>query len=208
MLSLAHNFLFIHIPKTAGNSVHRALLPFSEDEMVLRAAHHDGVERFEVRSQTIDIHKHSTLADYRAQLSAERFDGLFKFHGIRNPWDRCVSFFFSPHRGPVDWSPDAFETFIDTTVVPSHVFLQKGANDPDPFGNADAVLRYEHLAADFEFICTRLGLGLVPLPRVNASLRGDYRRYYRSDGIITRIAEKFAPEIKRFGYTFDPRGAA
>jgi hypothetical protein len=208
MLSRAHNFLFIHIPKTAGNSVQRALLGFSEDEMVLRGAHQDGVERFELRSPTLKIHKHSSLADYRAQLDSERFEGLFKFHGMRNPWDRCVSFFFSPHRGPVAWSPEAFETFIDTAVIPSHVFLQKGPNDPNPFGNADAVLRHEHLAADFEQVCARLGLGPLVLPRVNASERGDYRSYYRNDRLIARVAEKFAPEIKRFGYAFDPQAAA
>ena len=215
MLSRAHNFLFIHIPKTAGNSVQRALLAFSEDEIVLRAAHQDGVERFELRSPTLKIHKHSSLADYRAQLDARQFKGLFKFHGMRNPWDRCVSFFFSPHRGPVEWSPDAFETFIDTAVIPSHVFLQKGPNDPNPFGNADAVLRHEHLAEDFAQVCARLGLGPLVLPRVNVSThgasthgvpeRGDYRSYYRNDQVIARVAEKFAPEIRRFGYAFDPQ---
>lgn len=31
MLSLAHAFLFIHVPKTAGNAITQASLPFSED---------------------------------------------------------------------------------------------------------------------------------------------------------------------------------
>jgi len=204
MLSIAHNFLFVHVPKTAGNSVQRVLLNYSEDEMVLRGAHQDGLERFEVYSPTVKMHKHSRLADYRAQLPATLFDGLFKFHGVRNPWDRCVSFFFSPHRGPVDWSPEAFEAFIEKAVIPTHEFLQLGENNGDPFGNVDGVIRYEHLVDDFETICARIGIGAQILPRVNVSVREDFRRYYPSDQIISLVATKFAPEIRTFGYTFDP----
>jgi hypothetical protein len=204
MLSLAHRFLFIHIPKTAGNAIQRALLPFSEDQMVLTATHQDGVERFEIRSPQLEIHKHSALAEYRAQLPREQFDGLFKFTCVRNPWERCVSFFFSPHRGPVEWSPEAFEDLVDRQVQPANHYLQITGDETDPFANVDAVIRFERLEADFAAVCQRIELGPLPLPRINASARSDYRRYYRDDGIIERVARRFAPEIERFGYKFDP----
>jgi hypothetical protein len=204
MLSIAHNFLFVHVPKTAGNSVQRVLLDYSEDEMVLRGAHQDGVERFELRSPTVNTHKHSTLANYHAELPRSQFDGLFKFHGVRNPWDRCVSFFFSPHRGRVDWSPEAFERFINTTVIPTHDFLRLDKDDADPFANMDAVIRYEHLAEDFEAVCRQIGIPPPKLPHANASVREAYQKYYSNDALIALVAERFAPEINRFHYRFEP----
>lgn len=204
MLSISHGFLFIHIPKTAGNSIQQVLLPFSEDDVVLTAPFHDGLNRFEIRSPRLKIHKHSTLADYRAQLPVEQFDGLFKFHGVRNPWDRCISFFFSPHRGPIEWSEKTFERFVVENIVPSDAFLRLDDDDVDPFAHADAVVRFENLAEDFDAVCDRIGLDRPVLPRANASVHGDYRTYYRTSRSIQLVAEIFAPEIEAFGYDFDP----
>lgn len=94
MLSSKYKFLFIHIPKTGGNSIQQILLPFSDDRMVLLQPHHNEIDRFEIRSDKLDIHKHSNLEDYRRQLHPDVFLRLFKFACVRNPWDRCVSFFF------------------------------------------------------------------------------------------------------------------
>ena len=41
--------LFLHIPKTAGNSIQNILRDYSEDEIVARGGQ-DGLERFEVRA--------------------------------------------------------------------------------------------------------------------------------------------------------------
>lgn len=42
MLSLAHNFLFIHIPKTAGHVMPRARLSCREGKRVLRGSREGG----------------------------------------------------------------------------------------------------------------------------------------------------------------------
>ena len=168
MLSTRFRFLFIHTPKTGGNAIQRVLLPFSDDEMALVHPHHDGLDRFEIRSGTLSIHKHSTLQDYKAQLPPEVFAGLFKFTCVRNPWDRCVSFFFSPHRGPVTWSPAAFHAFIEDQVAPSTHYLAIGGDHDRAFDNLDAVLRFESLDADFSALCVRIGVHSTSLPIANA----------------------------------------
>jgi hypothetical protein len=170
--------------------------------MVLLQPHHDGIDRFEIRSDTLDTYKHSSLEEYRQQLAEDTFANVFKFTCIRNPWDRCVSFFFSPHRGPVEWSPAAFEDFIRTTVEPHSSYLRLDGRSGDPFDNLDAVLRFEHLIDDFALICDRLGLGRHELPVANASSRNHYKSYYSNDRLIELVAEKFAPEIARFRYEF------
>ena len=93
MISLKHGFLFIHIPKTAGNSIQNILQDYSEENLVCGAPYQDGVERFEVRSDDYTIHKHSTLSDYHQQLGSEVIDSLFKFTCVRNPWERMISFY-------------------------------------------------------------------------------------------------------------------
>ncbi|MGH1416066.1 MAG: sulfotransferase family 2 domain-containing protein [Pelagimonas sp.] len=202
MLSKSRNFLFIHVPKTGGNSIQRVLLPFSDDRMVLTGPHHDGVERFEIRSPRLDIHKHSTLQDYQQQLTVDEFAKLSKVTCVRNPWDRCVSFFFSPHRGEVEWTPKRFETFIRETVQPHAYFLSLPGQSDDPFDNLDFVLRFEHLDDDFAALCAQLGIGDLDLPQINVSRRSDYRAYYTDQSLVDLVAEKFAPEIERFDYRF------
>ena len=112
-----------------------------------------------------------------------------------------MSFFFSPHRGSVDWSHDVFETFIQEAVKPDSDFLRLSLDDEDPFDNIDLVLRFENLDEDFAVLCEKLGIGKHILPRINVSSRGDYRSYY-NDRTIDLVASKFALEISRFKYRF------
>ena len=105
MLSTAHRFLFIHVPKTGGNSIQNVLAVYSADHLVSTAAHQDGVERFEVRSTRYRTTKHSTLREYEREYDPSLLDGLRTICCVRNPWERCISHFFSPHRGPVEWNP-------------------------------------------------------------------------------------------------------
>src|SRR5262245_50254348 len=101
MLSTTRSFLFVHVPKTGGNSIQDALRAHSDDEFVCLSPHQDGVERFELRSARFDTHKHSTLAEYRSRYGDELLAVLYRFACVRNPWDRVVSHFFSPHRGEI-----------------------------------------------------------------------------------------------------------
>ena len=118
MLSLSNNFLFIHVAKTGGNAMQQSLARFSDDFIVCIEPHHDGVERFEVRSEQISINKYSTLSEYLSQLPENCSESLYKFSCVRNPWARCVSHFHSPHRGQVDFSESLFGDFIASAVKP------------------------------------------------------------------------------------------
>jgi hypothetical protein len=199
MISEAYNFLFIHVPKTGGNSIQKILVPFSDDYMVWGDP--EAEDRFGIKSPTLDIGKHSSLADYQRQIDPDRFARYFKVTCVRNPWERCVSYFFSPHRGPVTWSPDDFEAFIESSISPHRDYLALAPDDPDPFGNVDMVLSYENLDADFSALCEHIGIGKQALPHLNVSKRNHYRTYY-NDHARELVAEKFAAEIARFGYSF------
>lgn len=200
MISLHKRFLFVHIPKTAGNSIQSVLRPYSEDELVALRKEQDGVERFGLRNPKYNIKKHSTLTEYHDALGDEQFRNLYKFTCVRNPWDRMVSYYFTPTQGAETWNPKKFRAIISKAVsVPEYLRLAHG--EKDPFANVDYVIRFEHLAEDFGYVCAAIGISSPTLPQYNRSSRDHYSKYY-DDELRELVRTRFAAEIERFDYTF------
>jgi Sulfotransferase family len=203
MISLQQRFLFVHIPKTAGNSIQSALRDYSEDQLVALRKEQDGIERFGLRNPKYKIKKHSTLVEYRAALGNEQFCSLYKFTCVRNPWDRMVSYYFTPTQNPEVWDRKRFLAMISKAVsVADYLRLNKG--EEDPFGNVDYIMRFENLADDFRTVCGTLGISPATLPQYNRSNREHYSNYY-DDELRELVRKRFAAEIERFGYTFEER---
>jgi hypothetical protein len=203
LISLAHNFLFVHIPKTAGNSIQNVLRDYSEDKIVCLAPHQDGFERFEVRSDKFNIHKHSTLRDYQAELGDEVLQRLFKFATVRNPWERMISLFFSAGRGPAAWDREQFVKFVaQKPSLADYVALGGNNTKPHRFDNMDYLIRYENLNDDFNKVCNLIGIPWVPLPVRNKSNRRHYSSYY-DDELVELVRNRFPEEIIHFGYEFE-----
>jgi Sulfotransferase family len=199
MISFQKRFLFVHIPKTGGNSIQSVLARYSEDKIVVRAGQ-DGVERFGVTNPKYKLKKHSPLADYRAALGEKQLGQLYKFAAVRNPWDRMVSLYFTPGQGK-QWNRKAFrKTIAQALSAADHLRLEPG--EADPFRNVDRIIRFENLAADFNSVCNELGISPEALPRYNRSEREHYSKYY-DDELRALVAERCALEIARFGYRFD-----
>jgi len=204
MISLQKRFLFVHIPKTAGNSIQSALRVYSEDELVALRREQDGIERFGLRNPKYKVRKHSALAEYRAALGDEQFRSLYKFTCVRNPWDRMVSLYFTPTQNPGEWDRKKFWN-IAASAPSAADFLRFGAGEPDPFCNVDYVMRFENLANDFRAVCAVLNIPPPKLPRLNRSSRQHYSKYYDEE-LRELVRERCAAEIERFGYTFEEPG--
>jgi hypothetical protein len=203
MISFQKRFLFVHVPKTAGNSIQSVLRDYSEDELVALRDEQDGVERFGLRNPNYKIRKHSTLAEYREALGNERFGRLYKFTCVRNPWDRMVSYYFTPTQKVTAWDPKKFRKAISGALsVAEYLQLDKG--EGNPFGNVDYVMRFENLAGDFRTVCVALDISPTTLPQYNRSNREHYSKYY-DDELRELVRERFAAEIERFGYAFEQR---
>jgi hypothetical protein len=200
MISLQKRFLFVHVPKTAGNSIQSILRHYSEDEIVTSRSTQDGIERFGVRNANYKIKKHSTLAEYRVALGDEEFARLYKFACVRNPWDRMISYYFTPGQQRAEWDRHAFKKFVSRTWSVAD-YLRLKAEEKDPFGNVNRVMRFENLAEDFRAVCAELDIPSAPLPQYNRSSREHFAKYYDEE-LREFVRRRFALEIERFGYAF------
>jgi hypothetical protein len=203
MISFQKRFLFVHIPKTAGNSIQSVLRDYSEDELVALRGEQDGIERFGLRNPKYKIKKHSALADYRAAVGEAQFGDLYKFTCVRNPWDRMISYYFTPTQKRAVWERKKFRKVISKALSVAD-YLRLNKREEDPFSNVNYIMRFENLAEDFRAVCEALEISPATLPQYNRSSREHYSKYY-DDELRELVRTRFAAEIGRFGYTFEQR---
>ena len=201
MISLQKRFLFVHIPKTAGNSIQSVLRDYSEDQLVALRKEQDGIERFGLRNAKYKIKKHSKLSEYHNALGDEQFRNLYKFTCVRNPWDRMVSYYFTPTQNTETWNRKKFREIISKAVsVPDYLRLHN--NEEDAFANVDYIMKFENLGDDFRAVCKAIDISPPTLPQYNRSNREHYSKYY-DDELRELVRSRFAGEIERFDYSFE-----
>jgi len=205
MISIENKFLFIHIPKTGGNSIQSILSAYSDDEITVYGApvktgDEGKLERFGVRYKDTCLNKHSTLSEYQSELGDD-IAPLFKFATIRNPWDRAVSFYFSPNRGKVEWDKQQFMQFVKDNVLPIRHYLSLEAGD-DFKANVDRIIKFEHLSLHFSEVLETLNLNEKSLPHRNKANKKHYSHYYDNE-LIEFIGDHFIEDVKLGSYQYN-----
>jgi hypothetical protein len=224
MISLEKQFLFVHVPKTAGNALQNILRRYSEDRITADDPRQDGTERFEVRSDRFHTHKHSTICEYRRQLGPE-YDRLFKFCVVRNPWERVVSHYSflqqhvpttagsdAAHKGAATIDRRSLLKFIDKAKPLEHYttwrrrrltrVCRSPRSNPLRQTDIDYFIRYENLQEDFARVCQLLGMSDAELTVRNRSQHRPYWEYYDAD-TRAKVGHRFRHEIEYFGYDFE-----
>ncbi len=203
MISIEKRFLFVHVPKTGGNSIQSILRKYSEDQIVCATPHQDGIERFAVRNDRFNTEKHSTLTHYKNVLGAEVYHSLFRFSVIRNPWDMMISHYFSPHRGVCVWDRSKFIALVGSTPPIRHYICDntKSGGTHDLTADIQYLMKFEDLENEFRRVCEMIGVPFHPLPVRNRSDRKHYTQYY-DEALIQLVHEKFQEEILLMGYHF------
>lgn len=203
MISKKYRFIYIHIPKTGGNSIQAALAPYSDDRLVFRKSMgnvvgEDGLQGLDVFNNEIGFnhprHKHASIQDYYEKLGDE-INSYFIFTSIRNPWDRVVS----------------QTAFLSSDPLPQRKLSTEELNFPRPMVDyiarngvvvVENFIRFESLQSDFDSICKKLGIDPPRLPHKNKSSRNNYRDYF-SPASLDFVQAKFRADIDLFGYAFD-----
>ena len=188
-----HNCMFVHIPKCAGVSVSQALFGNKAGG-------------------------HRTLEEYLYVYGATRFDAMFKFTIVRNPWDRVISAFYFLQKGGLTqgdrhWADrwlrgvasldDFVQNRLPYPLVRDYLHFRPQTDyllDPRTGAlGVDFIGRFETLSHDFGVITQRLGVA-AELPVLNRVTHGTEGRPVVSDAAIDRIAELYAADIDLLGY--------
>jgi hypothetical protein len=196
-------YVFIHIPKCAGSSIHRAL-------RVLHAQRSLPVGKSK-------YHKHSKAVKVREVLGPA-WNECFKFAFIRNPWDLMVSsyhwwltyaeIFPALHQDVARVrGMDTFDVFIRSEFGRSMLNEHRGGDLTEWISDRDKIIvdfvgRYENLNEDWSKVCRILQVPVIQLGRENQVIRRDYRVFY-DDKSKELVANRFARTIELFGYRFD-----
>ena len=202
MIFKKNKVIFLHYPKTGGNSIQDALRSYSDDQIISRKAHQDGIERFELRNtEHKNLKKHSTIQDYYNAIGEDLF--AYKvFIIIRNPYDRMVSFYFSPHRGNVHYDRDDFSQFIKTVPpIENYISIKKSSFGKRELLSNIKFLKFEKLNEDFGLLLNELDIQDVDLPHRNASNRENYKKYY-DDETVKIVSTRHKYEISLGDYKF------
>lgn len=180
------NFVFIHINKTGGTSIDKALkLPL----------------------------EHKTALEKIGELGRKEWDHRFTFAVVRNPWDKVVSHYHNRLRvdhqtlkqQPIDfkeWVKLAYGMRDPRYYDRPRMFMPQVDWICDEQGTilVNFVCHFENLNQDFEHVCRQLGKKAT-LPHLKASKRDSYQKYY-DDETIAIVAHWFAEDIKRFNYLY------
>ena len=218
MISSEKKILYIHCPKTGGNSIQNALLPYADETKLVGEGTWDGVQQFGLKHPHYKaLQKHSSLSRYYQCVGRSKLSSFFKFAVVRNPWDLLISHYFSPYRKVNGWDRENFiqmvrmipplSYYIQSRSLVAHYLKRKGIcfeNRRPLDADIDMLLRFEHLDEDYKLLCERIGLPYAELPRVNKSKRRRSVEYYDGDEeLIDMIRKKYRKEINFMGYTFE-----
>ncbi|MCA9048167.1 MAG: sulfotransferase family 2 domain-containing protein [Planctomycetaceae bacterium] len=179
IVSHAHQFLFVAIPKTGTHAVREALRPHlgSRDWEQCRLF----VEKAMPVERLAAIgHGHLTCCQIREHLHPFMWQRYLKFCFIRNPVDRFVSYCRFINRDNNRMTRDPLgtmkQTITDHTALRSVLLRPQHEFVTDSSGRllVDFAGRVENLQQDFNEICRRIGLPSPRLSVVNASPRTQF----------------------------------
>ena len=216
--------VFVHIPKTGGQSIEHyfyVLNGNSKEDLLLEKNHNP--EKGPYQLSHLRAHEYAECG----HLSQNQYQSYFSFAFVRNPWTRLVSEYLHKKLDNKysfkQFIFDAFPEQDDYSDAYRHVIPQT-----DYLINADGEMivdfvgRFENLQQDFEVVCKRLDLEDTQLPHRNSTsslrrtierklrhlfvgrdrVKRDYRDYYDQE-TVDRIAQLYSSDIKMFGYEFD-----
>ena len=189
--------IFIHIPKSAGTAIERAL----------RASPHHIVGG------------HTTAIGFSMKYQPQ-FSEYFKFSIVRHPIDRFISAFFYLLQHPIHPAlgndvvhrAATLEAFVDLVLHTPRIlskivhFLPQAYFVCNTDGTilVDEIYRFEGLEHAWRNICQRIGKTWEPLPSVNSSRHRPWQTYFSSqlDDVMKSTYEK---DFALFGYAADPQ---
>jgi Sulfotransferase family len=220
ILSTSHNFLFVHVPKTAGTALTEALSPFGlpSNRSIWRSI----LRRLPVVEPAAQayLRKHDSAAKIRAKLGPAVYDRFHSFTVVRNPFDHAVSHFefmkeFRIEKVAARIRAMTFEEYLDYRRKPpfwNDTFFARQPNQswfltaPEGALLVDRVMYFESLNADFDALVADLGLTGAELRHINRTKAKSEKRPYADyyDATTTEmVLSYYSADFDLLGYSRD-----
>lgn len=206
IISHAHQFIFVPVPKTGTHAVRQALRehlgPDDIEQVGLFVE-----KKFPYPEIARLRHGHLSLRDVRPYIGEDLVDRYFSFAFVRNPFDRFVSYcaFMTREHGAFDRDPRGTMRRILFELRPmQHIHFMPQYTmlvAEDGSLEVDYVGRVEMLQQGYDEVCALIGMPTRALDRVNASRRGDYRQYFDAE-LVDAVATLYQRDLELFDYTF------
>jgi len=209
IISHEHQFIFIHIQRTAGTSIAKSLcgaMKIEEWEGFIgepRQVALDNQKKFEDvyftdHRKKFEGKKHMTARDIKKVVGKKTWSSYFTFSFTRNPWDRILSSYlkrrkeFTRHTEYI-W-PDSKMLFNAAVLVKFGLmgWKRKAQTDylTDESGNiiVDFVGKFENLEDDFRKVCSKVNLDAELCNNKDSTSNSPYSEYYYD--LTKRVVEK------------------
>ncbi len=183
----------IHIPKTAGVSIRKALFNKEPDKF---------------------MHWYPSHPEYKKYIK-----DFFTFTFVRNPWDRivsCYEFCFIKSNSAVYKDITKYENFESflLNINLNHILnSQRFEPQMNWIRKSNGIVYdinyygfFEKIEEDFKEICKKLHIKkphLDVLNKNNKRKHKDYREYYTNDKLVDIVYTMYKEEIDFFNYSFE-----
>lgn len=188
-LSRMHDMVYIHIPKTGGNSIKNSLGGFSGDS-------------------------HFPIGNFDKSYSKYNFATF-----VRNPWDRCLSAYFyllnggSKNELDLKYKKDlidpygTFEKFIHEGLVSASKsclhFIPQVDFLKSKYHKFSFIGKLENITSDFYLMCQHLQITpQKDLSRLNQSCKPDYAECFTYDMKVA-VYNTYMYDCNLLGYRFE-----
>ncbi len=182
------NIIFIHINKTGGTSIEKAL--------------------------RLPLKNHLTAKEIIGLVGINKWDSSYKFASVRNPWGKIVSQYkyrIKTNQTRLSERNINFKQWLKKCFIEKDInyydnpklFLPQveWLKDYENIIKIDKILRFEKLNSDFKSLALSMNLD-KELPVLNQTIKTDYKTFY-DDETREMIASHYHEDIELFKYRFD-----
>jgi len=199
-------FIFFHLYKCGGNSLRRVV----NDQLK------GSKELLGVHVLPKDVQRH-----YITRQKLDRFNEMFKFTIVRNPFEFILSNYHYVRKFPNHFMYDEaikmpFSEFPDFYMEWREKHIEENIHGKnkvctmyeflhDDKGNMlmDYIGKLETINEDFKYICEKIGIDYRTMPYINVNKKNDkpYRQVY-DDATREKVEKYFAKDLKLLKYEF------
>lgn len=229
IISNSHQFIFVHIHKTAGTAISRELESSVEwNDLSIAGNSSSNVQEHWYKTR-FDLEMHSPAANIRTVVGEDVWQDYYKFSFVRDPYRRILSLYtwldglvkdrgikgleryVWPRKGIWDWpGTKAFVQSKNFSEFLRHPLVENGAPGSRPMTDSlcengqllvDFVGKQESLDEDISTVRAKVGITGKTIPRTNATAKkADPKSHFASQADLDLVYERYRSDFEAFDY--------